>query len=93
MDALTPLDPALKREQMAAGGLYIALVAHINDPRTQIPFSFPLKGPIAQGDLDRLNERLAGKYVVTYTDETYVDADECPREKYTLVVSFAPANQ
>lgn len=90
MDALTPLDPALKREQMAAGGLFIALVARINDPRTPIPFPFLLPGPIAQVDVDKLNARLAGKYAVTYVPESYVDPDgPIVREKYTLVVSFA----
>lgn len=96
MSEFTPIDPARKREQMAAGTFYLALVARINDPQTKIPFYHPLPGPITPADLERLNERFRHyatseeKYVVEYNQEPFIDIEECARTKYSLYVTFGP---
>jgi hypothetical protein len=96
MDALTLVAPAVKRAQMAAGGLYMALVAHINDPATRLPLHFPLPGPVSPEELAKLRQLFQDqsadeKYALHYVVDGFLDAEDCRRERYALRVTFADA--
>jgi hypothetical protein len=90
--SLTPVDPAVKRAQMAAGPLYLALVAKLNDPRTQVPFEFP-SGLMPEAEVARFNDLLraaGGKYTVTYGHAIRTKVDLFQHDEHFLIVDFAP---
>jgi hypothetical protein len=97
MNSLTPVDPAVKRAQMAAGPLYLALVAKLNDPRTQVPFEFA-SGPMPEAEVARFNDLLQAapgeeKYKVTYAHEIRTKVDLFQHDEHFLIVDFAPRPQ
>lgn len=88
MDHLTPIDPEVKRAQMAAGRTYLRLVQFINDPSRSIPDSFPLPGPLSPSELEHINTMLKGKYKVQVVTMEKMDENLVLNQYYALRVMF-----